>query len=92
MKVKSTKKRSKKSSMSDLSRIDSMSDKNIDTSDIPPLDNGFWDKAVLRTPVAKSSVTIRIDKDILEWLKGQGKGYQTRINAILRAYMEAHLR
>ncbi|MEY2834275.1 MAG: hypothetical protein RLZZ574_3535, partial [Cyanobacteriota bacterium] len=38
----------------------------------------------------KSQVTLRIDSDVLKWFKSQGKGYQTQINSLLRAYMEAH--
>jgi uncharacterized protein (DUF4415 family) len=41
-------------------------------------------------PQAKEGVYLRLDQDVLEWFKAQGPGYQTRINAILRAYMEAH--
>jgi len=40
-------------------------------------------------PTAKKTITIRLDADLLEWLRSQ-KGYQTRINAVLRTYMEAH--
>jgi uncharacterized protein (DUF4415 family) len=44
----------------------------------------------LKTPDVKEQVTIRLDSDVLAWFRAQGKGYQTRINALLRAYMEAH--
>jgi uncharacterized protein (DUF4415 family) len=57
--------------------------------DIPPLDDDFWAKAV-RNPYfrpLKQSTTVRIDADVLAWLRAQGKGYQTRINQILRAAM-----
>jgi uncharacterized protein (DUF4415 family) len=50
----------------------------------------FWAKAEPKTPESKKGVYIRIDPDILDWLKKQGKGYQTRINAQLMAYYEAH--
>jgi uncharacterized protein (DUF4415 family) len=66
-----------------------MSDEDIDTSDIPPLDETFFANAEIRMPQAKPSITIRLDPDILEWFKGQGRGYQTRINAVLRKYVEA---
>ncbi len=62
----------------------------IDYSDIPELDANFWKEATLRTPEPKTGVFIRLDADVLEWMKAQGKGYQTRINAILRSYYEAH--
>jgi uncharacterized protein (DUF4415 family) len=66
----------------------------IDTSDIPPLDEKFWQNAV-RHPFykpTKRSTTVRIDADVLHWLKQQGRGYQSRINAILRREMLAALK
>jgi uncharacterized protein (DUF4415 family) len=66
-----------------------MPDEKIDTSDIAPLDDRFFKNAKLRMPEGKALITIRLDRDILDWLKSQGKGYQTKINAILRTYMEA---
>lgn len=64
-------------------------DSDIDYSDIPPLDEGFWVRAIPNPffkPI-KTHVSVRIDSDVLVWLKHQGKGYQTRINAILREAM-----
>ena len=81
---------SKKSIKSDLARIEAMSDADIDRSDIPELDESFFERETVAFPPPKKQLTIRLDEDILEWLKGQGRGYQTRINAILRAYYEAH--
>jgi len=67
-----------------------MSDEDIDYSDIPELDDDFFKNAeVVMTP-GKKPVTIRLDSDVLDWMKAQGKGYQSRINAVLRAYYEAH--
>jgi uncharacterized protein (DUF4415 family) len=66
-----------------------MPDNEIDHSDIPQLDDAFWKNAV-RNPFyrpTKTSTTVRVDSDVLAWLKSQGKGYQTRINAILREAM-----
>jgi len=63
-------------------------DRDIDTADIPPVLD--WSKAVVGKfyrPI-KKPLTIRLDADVLAWLKGQGKGYQTRINALLRSSME----
>lgn len=79
----------KKSIKSDLARIDRMKDSEIDYSDIPPLDKKFIKKATLPWPPAKKQLTIRLDADVLDWLKGHGKGYQTRINRILRIAMES---
>ena len=66
-----------------------MPDSKIDFSDIPPLDDAFWKNAV-RNPFykpTKTSTTVRVDSDVLAWLKSQGNGYQTRLNAILREAM-----
>ena len=86
MKKPTTKKRSR----TNWVRIDSIRDKEIDFSDIPEQGKAFFKHAVLRLPQSKATVTIRLDRQVLEWFKAQGRGYQTRINALLRAYMEAH--
>ena len=73
-------------------RLDALAarpDSEIDYSDIPPLTDDFFKNAI-RNPFVKStktSTTVRIDSDVLFWLKRQGKGYQSRINAILRREM-----
>jgi uncharacterized protein (DUF4415 family) len=77
---------------SDLARIDRMKDGDIDYSDIPPLDRSFLKKATTAWPPSKKQLTIRLDADVLDWLKGHGKGYQTRINRILRVVMESQSR
>ena len=66
-----------------------MKDAEIDYSDIPPLDKSFFTKATEAWPPAKHQLTIRLDADVLNWLKANGRGYQTRINRILRAAMES---
>ncbi|MRX49834.1 hypothetical protein GI374_05070 [Paracoccus sp. S-4012] len=48
-----------------------------------------WGEAVLVIPEPKQAVSLRIDRDVIDFFKSQGKGYQTRMNAVLRAYMEA---
>jgi uncharacterized protein (DUF4415 family) len=81
---------SKKSIKSDLARVDRLTDKTIDYTDIPALDEAFLSKAVqVPWPPAKRQLTIRLDQDVLDWLKSLGKGYQTRINRILRVAMES---
>lgn len=80
----------KESIKSDLKRIDRMKDEDIDYSDIPPLDDAFFTKAIIEIPKPKDSVTLRLDHDILTWFKQQGKGYQTMINAILKSYVKTH--
>lgn len=69
-------------------------DKDIDYSDQAPLGDAFWVQAV-RNPLykpTKTSTTVRIDSDVLSWLRSQGKGYQSRINAILRKEMLASIK
>jgi uncharacterized protein (DUF4415 family) len=73
----------------ELKALSEMPDGKIDYSDIPPLDDAFWKNAV-RNPFykpTKTSTTVRVDSDVLAWLKSQGRGYQTRINTILREAM-----
>ena len=83
---------SKKSIKSDLARIDQMKEDTIDYSDIPPLNRSFLKKAATTWPPMKKQLTIRLDADVLAWLKAQGRGYQTRINRILRVIMESQPR
>ena len=59
----------------------------------PPLDREFWAKAKVVYPEApKKQLTVRFDADVVEWFKRQGRGYQTRMNAVLRSYYEAQRR
>ena len=70
-------------------RVEAMTDEEIDTSDIPPLDEAFFANARLRMP-KKVSVTLNVDAEVLEWFKAQGDEFQNRINAALKIYAEAH--
>ena len=73
----------------EIKALSKMPDESIDYSDIPALDEEFFKNAV-RNPFykpTKTPTTVRVDSDVLVWLKSQGKGYQTRINAILREAM-----
>ncbi len=76
--------------MSDLKKIDKLKDEEIDYSDIAALDDSFFTKETVELPKPKDVVTIRVDHDVLEWFKHQGKGYQTRMNAVLKSYVTAH--
>ena len=73
----------------DFKRLRAMRDADIDFSEIPKLGKSFWKAARLAMPEPKDRLTIRVDHDVVQWLKKHGRGYQTRINAILRSYMEA---
>jgi uncharacterized protein (DUF4415 family) len=81
--------------VSDWKRVRALSDGQIRRAiardpEARPTDAEFWKKARVVIPAAKQTITIRLDADLLEWLRKQ-KGYQTRINAVLRTYMDAHL-
>lgn len=80
--------------MTDWERLDAMSDEDIDLSDIPEVTPEMFARAIVRRGLksepVKEQITLRIDSDVLPWFRAQGRGYQTRINALLRAYMEAH--
>ena len=74
----------------ELEQLAEMPEEQIDTSDIPEVRD--WEGAQrgrFYRPV-KKQVTLRLDADLLEWFRSQGKKYQTRINAVLREYMETH--
>jgi uncharacterized protein (DUF4415 family) len=80
----------------DYARLDAMTDDDIaravaNDPDAPPIDID-WTKASLVIPPGKDVITLRLDRDLLGWLRAQGKGYQTRINQVLRAWYEAELR
>ncbi len=92
MKKKSTSKKSE----TDWKRIDAMKDEDIDFSDIPEITPEMFANAVVRRnfkPIPrKKQLTLRVDSDVVDWYKNQGRGYQTRINSLLRAYMKEHQR
>ena len=71
-----------------------MSDQDIDLADSPELTPEMFARAIVRRglkPVTrKAQLTIRLDQDVLDWFRERGPGYQTQINSLLRAYMEAH--
>jgi uncharacterized protein (DUF4415 family) len=75
-----------------LKELEAIKDKDIDFSDIPELDEDFWRRAERHLPTPKKGVYIRLDADVLDWLKSKSKGYQTRMNAMLRALMESDQR
>jgi uncharacterized protein (DUF4415 family) len=72
-----------------LEHFDSLRDEDIDTSDSPPASPEMWARARISDPRPKEQIAIRVDTDVLEWFREDGKGYQTRMNAVLRAYMDA---
>jgi len=81
-----------KKGKTDWKRIDAMSDNDIDYSDIPPLDEDFWKHAKLVSPPGKERISLHLDHYILDYFRKQGKGYQTRINAVLKYYVDNIMR
>ena len=86
-------------SRTDWDRVRAMTDEDIEASaasdaDALPLDEAFWQSARVVFPhaVRKKHTGVRIDEDVLAWFRAGGPGYQTRMNAVLRAYVEAQKR
>ena len=73
-----------------------MKDEDIDFSDIPEVPPEMFARGIVRRGlkpvVRKKQLTLRVDGDVVEWYQKQGPGYQTRINSLLRAYMEERAR
>ncbi|MDI6835008.1 BrnA antitoxin family protein [Ciceribacter thiooxidans] len=79
-------------SRTDWKRVDAMTDEDIvaamrDDPDWQDLIDIDWSKAVAVTPQQKTAISIRLDEDIVDFFKATGKGYQTRINAVLRHFV-----
>ena len=80
-----------KMSKAEQARFDAIRDEDIDYSDIPELDSDFWANATIEKPNQKSSVTMRVDEEIVAYFKGRDpKGYTGRMAAVLKAYVQAH--
>lgn len=76
----------------DLSRLRRMSEREIAATsprELADLPAEFWEGATLVRPVAKEPISLRVDADVLAWFRKQGPRYQSRMNAVLRAYMAA---
>ena len=73
-----------------LKAVAAMPDEQIDTSDAPCRPDAIWMKAADQLPLTKQQITLRIDAEVLEFFKHSGRRYQSRINAVLRAYVEAN--
>ena len=82
---------------SDWARVDAMTDADIeaqmrDDPDWQDFKDVDWSKAVIVYPQPKNAISIRLDQDVVDFFKATGKGYQTRINAVLRHYMDEKLK
>jgi uncharacterized protein (DUF4415 family) len=69
-------------------RGEDMTDANAPEAE--SLGENFWRNAGVVLPQGKTSVHLRLDSDVVEWFKAAGRGHLTRMNAVLRAYVEAH--
>lgn len=83
----------RKKGKTDWKRLDAMTDEEIDASikddpDWEEFKDIDWDTAVLVIPPKKKAISIRVDEDVLDYFKTEGTGYQRRMNAVLRSYME----
>jgi uncharacterized protein (DUF4415 family) len=75
----------------DLARLRRMTDREIERTSPPELHglpDDFWREARVVTPVAKQSISLRLDKDVVAWFRATGPRYQTRMNAVLRSYVD----
>jgi uncharacterized protein (DUF4415 family) len=79
-----------KKSETDWARLEAMTDDEVDTSDIPPLDEKFFANAKLRMPKDKVSVLVNVDRETSDWYKSQGEEAKDLMSAALRIYAEAH--
>lgn len=68
--------------------LEAITDEEIDYSDILPLTDDFFENAVLRVPAAQAHNLIELDPEIMEWFQAQGAEYRSRINFVLRRYIE----
>lgn len=69
-----------------LEELAALPDDQIDTREVPGLDEAFWNAAKLAEPDPTQQITLRVKRSVLEAYKATGKGYQTRMNAVLESY------
>ncbi len=80
----------KTTSKTNWAKLETMTDEEIDTSDIPPLDEKFFANARLRMPKGKVAVTVSVEKDVNDWYQAQGEESKALMSAALKIYAEAH--
>ncbi|MDQ3685762.1 MAG: BrnA antitoxin family protein [Acidobacteriota bacterium] len=81
---------SKNTSQTNWAKLETMTDEEIDTSDIPPLDEKFFANARLRMPRGKIAVTVSVEKDVIDWYQAQGDDSKALMSVALKIYAEAH--
>lgn len=75
----------------DLARLRRVADREIAqtaAAELPLLPDDFWRHARVVAPVTKRAISLRIDADVLQWFRATGPRYQSRMNAVLRSYMQ----
>ena len=77
-------------SKTNWAKLETIPDEEIDTSDIPPLDENFFANARLRMPRGKVAVTVSLDKEVSDWYQAQGEESRALMSAALKIYAEAH--
>ena len=80
----------KNTSQTNWAKLETMTDEEIDTSDIPPMDEKFFANARLRMPKGKVAVMVSVDKDVSDWYQSQGEESKSLMSAALKIYAEAH--
>ena len=94
--VKRTSRSESRSGRTDWARVDALTDREIekavkaDPEAAPILDKDWFQTAELVLPERKVPISLRMDRDVVEWFKAHGKRYQSRMNAVLKAYVQAH--
>lgn len=88
MSAKSTKKSFK--SRTNMAKLRRKTDDDISYKDSPATTKEFWEDAKVFMPQHKIHISLRLDEDIVNYFKEEGSGYQSRINAVLKAYITAH--
>jgi len=77
-------------SRTNIEKLHRINDATINYSDNPATDEAFWEDAEIFMPAHKIHLSLRLDEDIVQFFKDKGRGYQTKINAVLRSYLKAH--
>jgi uncharacterized protein (DUF4415 family) len=88
MSAKSIRKQS--TSRTNWTKLHSKDDSNISYEDSPETTKEFWKDAKVHMPVHKQPISLRLDEDIIIYFKKQGPGYQSKMNAVLKAYIKSH--
>lgn len=79
--------------LTEWAKVDAMTEEDLEASiDFAEEGEFDWSAVAVDIPGPKQQLTIRLDQDVIDWFKAQGAGYQTRINAVLRGYVEAQQR